>query len=110
MNSVRVTLSPCQLHELISFVQHYIEMSSPRALREAAGLHEHGKLVARLNSTLCTKLYLRLSGACLVAKPKYRMSLPAEMALALVAAWLERGSTRWLLAGVVIGNLHRTLA
>ncbi len=110
MNTVRITLFPGELEEVLAFLDHYATANQPSAVRLARRHNEHENMVAQLIPTLCTRLSLRLATARLSLKDQYRMHLPGELALALVLAWMEQGgSGRWPLAQVLIGNVHRNL-
>lgn len=100
MDSVRLVLSDLALEQIIRFCDIAAIRNEPARLRLLYGVKDtHALANARMRSCLLSRLQLKLSIAQLSKFGPYKLNIPTEQALALVAEWTgpisdaERGLT-----------------
>lgn len=114
MDSVRLTLSDIELEQLIRFCHLAAVRNEPARLRLQYGAtNTHALANARMRSTLLTRLQLKLAIAQLKAFGPYKVSVPTEQALALVAEWtgpISDGERALLSVADVVGTIDAATA
>lgn len=90
MDSVRLVLSDLAMEQLLQFCTISAIRNEPARLRlreTPRDLTKHDKANLMMRSVLITRLQLRLSVAQLSRFAPYKVTIPLEQALALMAEW-----------------------
>lgn len=88
MDKVRLNLVNMQAHDLSAFLFYFCELNTPERVRlNTPSTKPSERAIIKMVSALCARLRLRIAKAQLLVKNEYRITVPAEEALALVVAW-----------------------
>lgn len=116
MDRVRVALTELEMRELRAFLSWYCclhdEQDMKSRYRTAA---KYDRATHLLIPLLCVRLLVKLNMASIMVKKGYKLSLPAEWCLALLAAWdhAGRAAERKLSVGhatLAIGRIDQVLS
>lgn len=114
MDTVRLILTDAALEQLIRFCHIAGVRNEPARLRLKYGSSDrHTMANARMRSALLARLQLRIAVAQLKACGPYRIAIPTEQALALVAEWtgpISDGERALMAVAEVVGAIDAATA
>lgn len=115
MDKVRLVLINMHVHDVCGFLAAYCEANSASAVRiNSIGRPVATRVMARMLPLLAARLLYRLRKASLIIKNEYRLHVPAEEALALLAVYAmhmtKDDMRRWPGVLVVCGYIDQATA
>ncbi|HMQ77153.1 MAG TPA: hypothetical protein PKE21_13650 [Flavobacteriales bacterium] len=115
MDKLRLVLINMHVHDVCGFLAAYCDAHSAPAVRiNTAGKPIASRVMARMLPLLAARLLYRLRKTSLIIKNEYRLHVPTEEALALLAVYAmhmtKDDMRRWPGVLVVCGHIDQATA